>query len=214
MAQLSIDTLNKTDRDNAMVALYNIALYNGEDPLFCTANQYNDLGGKYKQLSVEYQKNKEELDLYKDEYKKQADRIKELFEANNNLREENGKMTAEIKELKEKLRGFIPGYGEENKLIYYKPEEGRLETTTIISNALFVGVSKGENVFEYQFNKEKGPHVKAIQSQNESLVPFCDIKYNAVDGNCVENIKNGTFSLVNGEFKIIEKAEISIIKNS
>ena len=61
MAQLSIDTLNKTDRDTAMVALHNIAKFNGEEPLFCSINHYNDLVGKYNQLSSDYQKNLEEL---------------------------------------------------------------------------------------------------------------------------------------------------------
>ena len=49
MGQLTIDTLNKTDRDNAMVALHAIAINNGEDLLFCPIS---DLKDKVRELEV------------------------------------------------------------------------------------------------------------------------------------------------------------------
>lgn len=211
MAQLSIDTLNKTDRDNAMVALHNIAKFNGEDPLFCSISHYNDLVEKFNKLSVEYQKNKEDLGLYKDEYNKQAEKIKELLEANTILRKNNEEFSAEIEILNEKLRGFIPGYGGEGVMKYYKPSGDKLETT-VQDSALFMGVSVGENVFEFQFNEEKGPHQKAIQNKTELLLPFCDTEYEAPEANYIENKFKGSFSLINGEFKMIEKAKICMVK--
>lgn len=211
MAQLSIDTLNKTDRDTAMVALHNIAKFNGEEPLFCSISHYNDLVGKYNQLSSDYQKNLEELKLYKDEYNKQADKIKELLEANTILKKNNDDFSTEIETLNEKLSGFIPGFGGEGVLKYYKPSGDKLETT-IQDSALFMGVSVGEGVFEFQFNEEKGPHQKAIQNKKELLLPFCDNEYEAPEANYIENKFKGTFSLINGEFKMIEKAKICMVK--
>jgi len=211
MGQYTIDTLNKTDRENAMVALHNIAKFNGEEPLFCSISHYNEMAGKYELLSSEYQKNKEELDMYKEENKKQADRIKELFEANTTLRKNNEGFSAEIEALKEKLCGFIPGYGGEGVVKYYKPSGDKLETT-VQDSALFSGVSVGDNLFEFQFNEVKGPHQKAIQNKSELLLPFCDIEYEAPEANYIENKYKGTFSLINGEFKIINKAKICILK--
>ena len=219
MAQFSIDTLNKTDRDNAMVALHSIATNNGEEPLFCFASTFNELVNKYNHLNSEYQKCKEELDLYKDELKKQEEKNTSLFEANNNLRVkaeeleiDKKDLTTEVKELKEKLSGFIPGFGGDgdNKLTNFKPEGDKLETT-IQSNTFFTGVSIGDNIFEFQFNEEKGPHQRAIQSKNDILIPFCDIEYEAPDGNYIENKHKGSFSTVNGEFKMLAKAKISIV---
>lgn len=212
MAQFSIDTLNKTDRDNAMVALHFIAISNGEDPLFCPINVHKEQTSKLNEINSEFQKCKEELNLYKDEYSKQTEKIRNLTEENQSLKEKNEILIKEINELNEKLSGFIPGYGGEGKEIFFKPSEEKLEITTIQATGFFVGASIGENIFEFQFNEAKGPHLRAIQSQSETLLPFCDIKYNAPDGNSVKNLHKGTFSLINGEFKIIEKAEISIVK--
>ena len=219
MGQLTIDTLNKIDRDNAMVALQSIANNNGEEPLFCPASSLNEQVNKYNLLYSDYQKCKEELDLYKEELKKIEGKNNELFVENNNLRvkieklEINNKdLTTENNELKEKLSGFIPGFGGDgdNKLKYFKPEGEKLEIT-IQANAYFIGALKDDNIFEFNFNEEKGLHQRAIQSKREVLIPFCDIEYEAPDANYVENKRKGSFSLVNGEFKMIEKAKISIV---
>lgn len=219
MGQFTIDTLNKTDRDNAMVALHAIAINNSEEPLFCPINCFNDQANKLKNLDFEYQKCQEFVDSLKEELENERNRNNSLLENNNKLNaelatsiESNSELKVEIKLLKDKLRAFIPGYGSEGEKIYYKPDGEKLETTTIHANALFVGASIGENVYEFQFNEEKGPHLKAIQTMKESLVPFCEIEYSAPEGNYIENGEKGSFSLINGEFKIIKKAKISIVK--
>ena len=219
MGQFTIDTLNKTDRDNAMVALHAIAINNSEEPLFCPINCFNDLANKLKTLDSEYKKSQEFINSLKEELGNEQNRNSILQEENNKLNTELAtsidiisELKGEIKILKDKLSVFIPGYGSEGEKIYYKPDGEKFETTTIHANALFVGASIGENVYEFQFNEEKGPHLKAIQTQKEFLVPFCEIEYNDPNGNYVENGHKGSFSIINGEFNLIKKAKISIVK--
>ena len=218
MGQLSIDTLNKTDRDNAMVALHAIAINNGEDLLFCPINDFNDKVRKLEVLNSDYLKCQDDNNSLKEELKNEMNRNNQLYEANvtlnkklTNCEQENEVLEAEIKDLKEKLSAYIPGFGGDGKILYYKPDGEKLETT-IHDSALYVGTSVGENVFEFQFNEEKGPHQKAIQNKTELLLPFCDIEYEALEANYIEHKDKGTFSLFNGEFKIINKAKISILK--
>ena len=219
MGQLTIDTLNKTDRDNAMVALHAIAINNGEDLLFCPISDLKDKVRELEVLNSDYLKCQDDNSSLKEELKNEMNRNNQLYDANvtlnrnlSNCEQENKVLEAKIKDLNEKLSAFIPGYGGEGGMIYYKPDGEKLETTTIHANALFVGASIGDNSFEFQFNEEKGPHLKAIQTQKESLVPFCEIEYSAPEGNYIENGEKGSFSLINGEFKIIKKAKISIVK--
>lgn len=220
MAQLTIDTLNKTDRDNAMVALHAMAINNGEDPLFCPIKDYNDIVCSYDALHSDYQKYQDENKLLNEELSNEKKRNEQLFDANKTLRNKietynslNNELETEIKELKEKLSAFIVGYGEDgnNELKYFKPEELKLEKT-IQTNAFFIGASKGDDVFEYQFNEEKGGHQKAIQLKNNMLIPFCDIVNEVPDANYISNKHKGVFSIANGDFKIIEKAKISLVK--
>ena len=220
MAQLTIDTLNKTDRDNAMVALHAMAINNGEDPLFCPIKDFNDKVSAFDALSSDYQKCQDENTNLKEELDNEKKKNETLFEANKTLRNNidnfdklNNKLETEIKELKEKLSAFIVGYGEDgnNELKYFKPEEFKLEKT-IQTNAFFIGASKGEDVFEYQFNEEKGGHQKAIQLKNDMIIPFCDIVNEVPDANYIVNKHKGIFSIANGDFKIIEKAKISLVK--
>lgn len=220
MGQLTIDTLNKTDRDNAMVALHAIAINNGEDLLFRPINDYNDKAGKLEDLKAELLKCQDDNNTLKEELKKESNRNNTLLEANKTLNtkfttceEENRALKEENKFLKEKLSAFIIGFGVEgdNKIYYLKPEDGRL-TNTIQKDAFYIGASEDEEVFEFQFNEEKGLPQKAIQSRDEILIPFCDIVHETPDANYIENKHKGSFSLANGEFKIIEKAKITLKK--
>lgn len=221
MGQFTIDTLNKTDRDNAMVALHSIAINNGEDPLFCPINLYNDEIGKLKALNSEFLKCQDENKKLNEELEVQKKKNDNLYNANTVLsanittyEQLNNELEAEIKKLKEKLSAFVVGYGEEgdNVLKYFKPEDEKLEETTIQNAAFFIGLSRGEDVFEFQFNEEKAPHNKAIQYKSQILIPFCDVENEVQDANCIINNHKGSFSIANGVFKIIEKAKISLIK--
>lgn len=220
MGQLTIDTLNKTDRDDAMVALHAIAIKNGEDLLFRPINDYNDKAGKLEDLKAELLKCQDDNSSLKEELKNEFNRNTTLLEANKTLNvkfttceKENSVLKEENKVLKEKLSAFIIGFrGEgDNDLKYFKPEGGKLENT-IQNNAFYIGASKGEDTFEFQFNEEKGLPQKAIQSRDEVLIPFCDIVHETPDANYIENKHKGSFSVANGEFKIIEKAKITLKK--
>lgn len=219
MGQLTIDTLNKTDRDNAMVALHAIAINNGEDLLFRPINDYNDKAGKLEDLKAELLKCQDDNNSLKEELKNEFNRNNILLEANKTLNtkfttceEENSVLKDENKVLKEKLSTLIIGFGEDgDKLVYFKPEEGKL-ANTIQKDAFYIGASIGEDVFEFQFNEEKGLPQKAIQSRDGILIPFCDIVYETPDANYIENKHKGSFSIANGEFKIIEKAKITLKK--
>ena len=218
MGQITIDTLNKIDRDNAMVALHAIALSNGEDLLFCPINEYNEQVGKFKELNSVYQKCKEDRDFFEVELTKETEKNNNLLEANNSIREKNEEfqrekeeLTSKVKELNEKLSKFTFGYDADGKcvLLFFKPEKDKLIQTTN-DTALFVGVAK-DGVIEYQFNDEKGIHQKAIQNKNDMLIPFCDIEHEAPEANYIENKDKGSFSLNGGEFKMIKKAIINIV---
>lgn len=220
MGQLTIDTLNKADRENAMIALHVITVHNEEEPLFCPIEDFKEQVAKYDFLNAEYQNCKKEKDLFEEELRAKTERNETLFEANKNLCAKvdeydklNNELKEEIKKLKERLSGFIIGFGSEgeNESKYFKPEERKLENT-IQNTAFFIGASKGENIFEFQFNEERAPHQKAIQSRSEVLIPFCDIEFEVPDANYIVNKHNGLFSINNGEFTIIEKAKISIVK--
>ena len=220
MGQLTIDTLNKTDRDDAMVSLHAIAIKNGEDLLFRPINDYNDKACKLEELETEMLKCQDDNTKLIEELDNVKKRNDTLFEANKTLsknidtyKNRNDELEAEIKVLKEKLSAFIVGYGDDcdNKLKYFKPEEGKL-ANTIQKDAFYIGASKGEDVFEYQFNEEKGLPQKAILSRNEILIPFCEIVYETPDANYIENKHKGSFSVANGEFEILEKAKIILKK--
>ena len=220
MGQLTIDTLNKTDRDNAMVALHAIAINNGEDLLFRSIIDYNDKAGKLEDLNAELLKCQDDYKKLIDELNDVKNRNESLFEANKTLstnidtyKKLNNELEAEIKDLKVKLSAFVVGFGGDgdNELKFFKPENGRLENT-IQKDAFYIGASKDEEVFEFQFNEEKGLPQKAIQSRDEVLIPFCDIVHETPDANYIENKHKGSFSVANGEFKIIEKAKITLKK--
>lgn len=220
MGQLTIDTLDKKDRDNAMVSLHAIALNNGEESLFYPRIDYQELLSKFDVLNSDYQKCKEERDLYEEELHNENEKNSKLFEANKTLSAkidefilEKEKLTSEIKELKEKLSGFVVGYGVEggNEIAFFKPEGVTLVTTKMMNNAYYIGALNGDS-YEFQFNEEKAPHNKAIEARNTILLPFCVIESSANDANYVENVWKGSFSNVNGEFRIIEKARVRLIK--
>ena len=222
MGQLTIDTLNKTDRDNAMVALHAMAINNGEDLLFCPIKDYNDKVRAFDALCSDYQKCQDDNKTLNEELDNEKEKNETLLNANKtlnnniiNYEKHNCELEAEIKVLKEKLSAFIVGFGGDgnNEVKYFKPEESKLEKT-IQNNAFFIGASIGEDVFEYQFNEEKGGHQKAIQSKSDILIPFCDIVNEVPDANYVLNKQKGMFSFSNGEFKIIEKAKVCLVINS
>ena len=221
MGQFTIDTLNKTDRDNAMVALHAVAINNGEDLLFRPINDYNDKASKLEIIKTELLKCQDDNNSLKEELKKEINSNNTLLEANKtlntkltNCEEQNSILKAEINDLKEKLSAYVVGFGGDgdNEIKYFKPEEDKLVETKIQNSAFFIGASKSEDVFEFQFNEGKAPHNKAIQFRNEILIPFCDIVYEAPDANYIVNKSKGSFSIANGEFKIIDKVKISIIK--
>lgn len=218
MGQFTIDTLNKTDRDNAMFALHAIALNNGEDPLFFPIGVYNDQVSKLEALNNDLKKCNEENEIFKEELKDVNNKNETLFTANKNLREniedlerKYNELITENNILKDKLSRYTVGYGPDgnSKTLYFKPEDNKLVETTQ-NNAYFKGGANGD-IIEFVFNDEKGDHQRAIQSRNNVLMPFCEIISSASEANYVDNHDKGEFSIKNGEFKLLKKAKISLV---
>ena len=213
MAQITVDTLNKQDRDDVIQALHSIALRNNEEPLFCPISLLQERKEKCRSLT-------EELDFYKEENETLKDELKEEKTNVEKLRSENSSLSERIKELElanqvltaenTKYKEKIIGVDLKSDCLFFKTQGDILEQTTQNSAAYIA--KKNDDYYDFYFNEEKAAHQRAISFKESILLPFCDIESDsASDGNYVVNRGPGCFSLINGVFKLEKKARIAII---
>lgn len=213
MAQITVDTLNKQDRDDVIQALHSIAMRNNEEPLFYPSSLYLDSKNKCLSLSEELDRYKKENETLKKEVEFEKELVKELQIDKNNLNNRikeleltNQDLSSEISKYKEKIIGIDL----KSEYLYFKPQGNDL-AQTMQNSATYIAVKKGD-YYDFQFNEEKTEHKKAISSKESILLPFCDIESNsASDGFYVENRGVGCFSIINGVFKLEKKAVVAII---
>lgn len=213
MAQITVDTLNKQDRDDVIQALHSIALRNKEEPLFYPSSVLQESKEKCRSLTEELELYKEENETLKDELKKEKSNVEKLRSQNSSLSERikelefaNQVLTAENTKYKEK----IIGVDLKSDCLYFKPQGNDL-AQTMQNSATYIAVKKGD-YYDFHFNEDKTEHRKAIFSKESILMPFCDIESDsASDGNYVENRGVGCFSIINGVFKLEKKAMVAII---
>lgn len=213
MAQITVDTLNKQDRDDVIQALHSIALRNKEEPLFWPNSVLQESKDKCRSLT-------EELDYYKEENKTLKNELKDKISIVEKLHSENSSLSERIKELELanqdltseniKYKEKIFGVDLKSDYLYFKPL-GNYLAQTMQNSATYIAVKKGD-YYDFYYNEDKAAHQKAISFKDSILLPFCDIESDsAPDGNYVENKEPGCFSLINGVFKLEKKARIAII---
>lgn len=213
MAQITVDTLNKQDRDDVIQALHSIAVRNNEELLFCPSSLLQDSKEKCRLLSEELDRLKKENETLKKELEFEKELVKELQTEKGNLSDRvkelelaNQNLSAENTKYKEK----IIGVDLKSDCLFFKTQGDILEQTT--QNSAPYIAKKNDDYYDFYFNEEKAAHQKAISSKESILLPFCDIESDsASDGNYVENRGPGCFSLINGVFKLEKKARIAII---
>ena len=213
MAQITVDTLNKQDRDDVIQALHSIALRNNEEPLFYPKSVLQESREKCRSLNEELELYKEENETLKDELKEEKSNVEKLRSENSSLSERikelelaNQVLTAENTKYKEK----IIGVDLKSDCLFFKTQGDILEQTTQNSAAYIA--KKNDDYYDFYFNEEKAAHQRAISIKESILLPFCDIESDsASDGNYVVNRGPGCFSLINGVFKLEKKARIAII---
>lgn len=213
MAQITVDTLNKQDRDDVIQALHSIALRNKEEPLFYPNSVLQESKEKCRSLTEELDRYKKENETLKKEIDFEKELVKELQTEKDNLNERvkelelaNQDLSAENTKYKEK----IIGVDLKSDYLYFKPQ-GNYMAQTMQNSATYIAV-KNDDYYDFYFNEDKAQHQKAISYKDSILLPFCDIESDSVsDGNYVVNRGAGCFSLINGVFKLEKKARIAII---
>ena len=213
MAQITVDTLNKQDRDDVIQALHSISLRNNEEPLFYPKSVLQESREKCRSLTEELDRYKKENETLKNEVEFEKDLVNELQKEKGNLNDRvkelelaNQELSAENTKYKEK----IIGVDLKSDCLFFKTQGNILEQTTQ-NSATFIA-KKNDDYYDFFFNEEKAGHQKAIYSKDSILLPFCDIESDsASEGNYVVNRGAGRFSLINGVFQLENKARIAII---
>lgn len=215
-----INPLDQKEVDAAMKALY--ALDNTPDgipPLFCMYKDYQVLKEEKESLLLEKKLIEQEREKFKEEL--EAERLKtgslesDISALNNKLQELNEsykEISDNYNKCKEELdRVKLDNNYSPDEFKYFKVDGNKLDEV-IDRSEYFIAVKK-EDYYEYLFNVENAAHLKAIQNRKELLDPFCEIEGEAAPNpNCIVNKGKGRFSIINGVFKIEEKAIISLIE--
>lgn len=126
--------------------------------------------------------------------------------------EEINELNTQIKKLIEKLSGYEPmiGNGEGVDTKYFKIAGNNLEETGDWS-APFIGKVEVNGDALFQFNAEKGPHMKYSQDSTE-LEKFCDIVEKIDNANHISWVKWGTGKFTGDILKVSTKAQIKLTK--
>lgn len=221
MAQLTLDTLNPQDVADTMSALQTIIVRNNLEKNFCPIQEYNLVKEKLDSLTMKYNQQVEKLNSYKENIETETKK-KELLESQlSNLQSEFSELTQkfngqseELKKCLERLDNYTIDYkpaGSQTEYIYFDVENGVLKETTQKS-AYYKAIKKG-NVFEFQYNEDKAPHMKAINGYQSILEPFCEIESKNIPiSNFVENRGKGILSLEDGNLVVTEKARVRILR--
>jgi len=215
-----INPLDQKEVDAAMKALY--ALNNTPDgipPLFCMYKDYKVLKEEKESLLLEKDLIEQERDKFKKELEAERQKTESLesdiSSLNNKLQELNGsykEILDKYNKCKEELdRVKLDNNFSTDEFKYFKVKGDKLEEV-IDRSENYIAVKK-EDSYEFHFNVENAAHLKAIQNRKELLDPFCEIEGEAAPNpNCVVNKGKGRFSIINGVFKMEEKALISLIE--
>ena len=221
MAQITLDTLNPQDVADAMSALQSIIVRNNMEKIFCPIQEYNLVKDKLDVLTMKFQQQVDELNKDKEiieaETKKRESLDSQLSVLQSQFSELSQKyesQAAELKKCYDRLESYTIDYkpaGFQTEYIYFDVERGVLKETT--QKSAYYKAIKSGNVYEFVYNEEKAPHMRAINGCQSILVPFCEIEsQNPQFPNYIENRGKGTLSLENGNLVVVKKAHVRIIR--
>ncbi len=221
MAQITLDTLNPQDVADAMSALQSIIVRNNLEQNFCPIQEYNHVKGQLDNLTMKYQQQVEELKKNKEnietETKKRESlesRLLELQSQFSGLSQKYESQSEELKKCYERLDSYTIDYkpsGSQTVYIFFDVENGVLKETT--QKSAFYKAIKNGNVFEFVYNDEKAPHMKAINGRQSIILPFCEIESQIPQfSNYVENRGKGILALEDGNLVVKRKARVRIFR--
>lgn len=221
MAQITLDTLNPQDVADAMSALQSIIVRNNLEKIFCPIQEYNLVKDKLDSLTSKCQQQVDELNKNKEiietETKKRESLESQLLDFQSKFSELSQKYESQSEELKkcyERLDSYTIDFkpaGSQTEYIYFDVEKGVLKETT--QKSAYYKAIKNGNVFEFVYNEEKAPHIKAINGYQTILEPFCDIESQIPQfPNFVENRGKGILSLEDGNLVVMKKACVRILR--
>ena len=221
MAQYIIDTLNPQELADAMAALQAIIVRNNLEKNFCPIHEYDLVKGELDSLTLTCQQQLDELNknkkIIETETNKRESLESQLLTLQSQFSELSQKYESQSEELKkcyERLDSYTIDFkpaGSQAEFIYFDVENGVMKETT--QKSAYYKAIKNGNVFEFVYNEEKAPHMKAINGFQSILEPFCDIESQISQSpNFVENRGKGILSLEDGNIVIKQKARIRILR--
>lgn len=221
MAQITLDTLNPQDIADVMSSLQSIIVRNNLEKIFCPIQEYNYVKDKLDSLTTKCQQQAEELNKDKEIIETDTKKIESLETQLQDLQSQYSELSQkyeiqseEMKKCREKLDSYTIDYkpaGSNTEFVYFDVENGMLKETA--QKSAYYKAIKNGNVFEFQYNEEKAPHMKSINSCRSILEPFCEIESQIPQyPNFVENRGKGILSLEDGNLVVKEKARVRIIR--
>ena len=221
MAQYIIDTLNPQELSDAMVALQAIIVRNNLEENFCPIQEYNSVKDQLDSLAVtcrqqvdELNRNKRIIETEINKSKLLESQLLDLQAKFSDLSQKYKSQSEKLKECSERLDSYTIDYkpaGSQTEFIYFDVEKGVLKETT--QKSAYYKAKKNGNVFEFVYNDEKAPHMRAISGRQSILEPFCEIESQIPQyPNFVENRGTGKLSLEDGNLVVSEKARVRILR--
>jgi chromosome segregation ATPase len=221
MAQISLDTLNPQDVADVMSALQTLIVRNNLERIFCPIQEYNLVKDKLDSLTIKYQQQVDELNKNKEFFEKETKTREslesQLLDLQSQLSELSQKYESQSEELKkcyERLDSYTIDYkpaGSLTEYIYFDVEKGVLKETT--QKSAYYKAIKNGNLFEFIYNDEKAPHLKAINGYQSILEPFCEVESQIPQfPNYVENRGKGILSFEDGNLVVTKKARVRILR--
>lgn len=221
MAQYIIDTLNPQELADAMVALQAIIVRNNLEKNFCPIQEYNMVKDELDRLTMTYQQHVDEMnrneEIIEMETKKRESLESQLLDLQTKFSElfkEYTDQSEKLKECSDRLDSYTIDYkpaGSQTEFIYFDVEKGVLKETT--QKSAYYKAKKNGNVFEFVYNDEKAPHMRAINGRQSILEPFCEIESQSPQSpNFVENRGVGMLSLEDENLVVVKKARVRILR--
>lgn len=220
MAQITLDTLNPQDVADTMSALQSIIVRNNLEKNFCPIQEYNFVKDQLDSLTLKCQQQIDELNIDKEiieaETKKRESLEAQLLDLQSQYSELSKKYESQSEEMKkcyERLDSYTIDYkpaGSQTEYIFFDVDNGVLKETT--QKSAYYKAIKNGNEFKFEYNEEKAPHMKSINSCQSILEPFCKIESQSQFPNYVENRGIGILSLEDGNLVVKRKACVRILR--